>query len=169
MERKCEEEQETVIIRTAEPADFEEVRVLEELEFSFHRKARPDYFRDLRNSYSEEEFTELLSHPCPIALVAIKGGKLAGICFGIIEETSGNSVCKPRRIAFIQDVVTRPEYRGRGIATALMEKARRQAIQAGAVSMELCAWGFNEKALRLYDKMGMKVQYYRMEEDLANG
>lgn len=32
--------------------------------------------------------------------------------------------------------------------------------------MELCVWNFNEQALRFYEKLGMKVQYLRMEEEL---
>lgn len=31
--------------------------------------------------------------------------------------------------------------------------------------MELCVWNFNTEAIRLYEKMGMQVQYYRMEEN----
>lgn len=58
---------------------------------------------------------------------------------------------------------------GKGIAAALMAEARKQAQHAGAVSLELCVWNFNESALRLYEKLGMKVQFLRMEDDLKNG
>ena len=157
------------VIRGAAPEDFEGVRALEELDFSFHAQARPDYFRELQCSYTREEFEILLAHPCPIALVAVEKETIAGLCFGTLEDSPGNSVCRPRRFALIQDLVTLPEYRGRGIATAPLARAREQAVQAGAVSLELCAWAFNERALRLYEKAGLKVQYYRMEMDLRNG
>lgn len=157
------------VIRGAVPEDFEAVRVLENLDFSAHAQARPDYFREGQVLYSRQEYEALLAHPCPIALVAEEAGAVAGLCFGFVTDHPGDAFCKPRRFALIQGLVTLPEYRGRGIATALLARAREQAVQAGAVSLELCAWAFNERALRLYEKAGLKVQYYRMEMDLRNG
>lgn len=104
-------------IRRAVRGDYAAVRVLEELEFGVHRRARPDYFEPLENSYPEEEFEELLADPCPICWVAVQDGTVVGLCFGKIGKTTGNP-------------------------------------------------GFNAGAVRLYEKMGMRVQYYRMEEDL---
>lgn len=156
-----------VVIRKAAHGDYLAVSALEELEFGIHREARPDYFKSVKNSYTEEEFEEFLTHSCPICWLAIQDGVVVGLCFGKIEKTSENPVCKSRLVAFIQDVVTLPEYRGRGIATALMAKAREQAQKEGAVSIELCVWNFNAEAIRLYEKMGLRVQYYRMEENFA--
>lgn len=160
-------EQKKVYIRPAEPEDFEAVRVLENLDCSVHAQARPDYFRDGQADYSREEFETLLSRPCPIALVAEENGAVVGLCFGFVTEHPGDSFCKPRRFALIQDLVTAPACRGKGIATALLGHARLMAAQAGAVSMELCVWAFNETARALYEKAGMRVQYYRMEMDLT--
>jgi len=58
----------------------------------------------------------------------------------------------------------RPQYRGRGIASSLIRKARQLAIAGNAEALELCVWNFNTDALHLYEKLGMQVQYYRMEE-----
>lgn len=156
-----------MVIRKAVRGDYAQVRALEELEFGLHRRERPDYFNALENSYTQEEFEELLADPCPICWVAVQDETVVGLCFGKIGKTSGNPVCKSRLVAFIQDIVTLPDYRGRGIATALMSRARQQAVNEGAASMELCVWSFNADAVRLYEKMGMRVQYYRMEEDLS--
>lgn len=154
-----------LVIRKAKFDDYAAVSALEELEFEIHREARPDYFRSLENSYSKAEFEELLACPCPISWVAVQDETVVGLCFGKIEKTE-NLVCKSRLVAFIQDIVTLPEYRGKGIATALMAKAREQALNEGAASIELCVWNFNTEAIRLYEKMGMRVQYYRMEDNL---
>lgn len=59
-----------------------------------------------------------------------------------------------------------PEFGGREVATALISRAREQAVQEHAVSLELCVWNFNEQALRLYQNMGMEVQFLRLEERL---
>lgn len=153
-------------IRRAEPEDYQAVSALEELEFRVHRQARPDYFHAAEESYSRKEYEEQLGLACPIAWLAQLDENVVGLCFGKIDETPDNPVCKTRKVAFIQDLATLPEYRGRGIATALMARAREQAVAEKADSLELCVWNFNENALKLYERMGMKVQYYRLEERL---
>lgn len=153
-----------MMICGAKISDYDSVSVLEEMEYNLHRQARPDYFKDLEKSYAREEFEELLGLPCPIALTAVLNRAIIGICFGKIDMTPENEVCKSRRVAFIQDLVVLPEFRGKGVAGLLMEKARELAVKEGAVGMELCVWNFNEQALRFYEKLGMKVQYLRMEE-----
>ena len=158
----------TLVIRKAEKKDYQSVKELEELVFKEYRLARPDYFKNLEDSYTKEEFEKLLSLPCPIAWVAVCEQRIVGLCFGKIYETPENLVCKARKVAYIEDLVTLPEYRSQGVAAKLISKSRKQAIDEGAESLELCVWNFNEKALKLYEKLGMQVQYYRMEEKLRS-
>lgn len=106
-----------------------------------------DYFNS-QADYTKQEFKELLMHPTPIPLVAVCDD------------------CKGRKIAVIEDLFTLSEYRGRGIASSLLKKAREQAIAENAETLELCVWDFNTDAIHLYEKLGMQVQYYRMEERL---
>ncbi len=152
-----------ITIRNAEYADYEVVKALEDSVFEFHRQARPDYF-NTQACYTKQEYEELLMHSAPISLVAVCDEQIIGICFGKIEQTSGNSFCKGRKIAVIEDLFVRPQYRGRGIASSLIRKARQLAIAGNAEALELCVWNFNMDALYLYEKLGMQVQYYRMEE-----
>lgn len=154
-------------IRRAAWEDYAAVLPLEELVFRQHQAARPDYFRGEGSGYSREEYGALLRRPCPIAWVAEAAGTVAGLCFGRIEETEGNAFCRPRRVAFLEDLAVLPPYRGHGMATALLRRAREQAREAGADSLELCVWAFNRAALRLYARAGFRVQYYRMEEALG--
>lgn len=154
-----------ITIRNATNEDYEIIKKLEDALFLLHKEVRLDYFQE-QAEYSKEEYEELLKHPAPIHLVAIYKEQIVGICFGRIEKTSGNSFCRGRKIAMIEDVFTLPEYRGRGIASLMMKKAREQAMEAGAESLELCVWNFNTEAIHLYEKLGMKVQYCRMEERL---
>lgn len=152
-------------IRNAVPADYEKVKPLEDSLFQIHRQARPDYFQE-QSQYTKQEFEALLAVPSPIPLVAVCDGQIAGICFGKIVQTAGNFFCKKRKIAVIEDLFTLPEYRQRGIASALLKKARNLAIAENAETLELCVWDFNTDALHLYKKLGMQVQYCRMEDRL---
>lgn len=67
---------ENIVIRDARLPDYDQVSVLEEVEYRLHREARPDYFKDLEKSYTREEFEELLGLPCPIALAAVFDGRV---------------------------------------------------------------------------------------------
>lgn len=165
-EREKQRADASLVIRKAETADYEEVKLLEELLFGIHRQERPDYFKKVEDSYSRKEFEELLASPSAITWVAVYNGCIVGICFGKITETKESQICKSRKIAFIEDLVTLREYRGNGIATALIARAREQAAAEGAEALELCVWNFSTEALRLYERLGMKVQYYRMEGKL---
>ncbi len=154
-------------IRNAKPEDYEMVKVLENLLFLVHQNARPDYFNSQAEyKYTKQEFEDLLLHSSPISLVAVCDEQIVGICFGKIEQTPMSSFCKKRKIAVIEDLFTLPEYRRKGIASSLVKKAREQAIAENAETLELCVWGFNTDGMHLYEKLGMKVQYYRMEEHL---
>lgn len=163
----CDNKKSFVSIRKADTADYEHIRVLENLLFGLHCQNRSDYFRD-EVDYSREEYEELLEESCPVAWIALDGEKIIGMCFGKIEDTSGNTYCKPRRIALIEDMFVLPEYRGKGVATALMEKVMEQAKEKAAVSLELCVWDFNENARQFYEKLGMKIQYDRLELDILH-
>lgn len=154
---------EDIIIRKAKISDYDSVNVLEEMIFDIHRQAKPDYFKNLDQSYSKAEFEELLSCSGSIALVAVRDETVAGICFGKIEAVPENQFCRSRKIAFIQDLAVLPDFQGEGIAAALMDKAREQAKKENAVSIELCVWNFNEGAIQFYEKQGMNTQYIRME------
>lgn len=50
-----------------------------------------------------------------------------------------NLVCKSRKVVFIEDLVTLPEYRSQGVAIMLITEARNQAVDENAETPEaLC-------------------------------
>lgn len=118
-----DEAQKNWVIRKAVLDDYAAVKALQDMVFAIHRKARPDYFKSMENSYTKAEFEELLAHPCPICWLAVEGETIVGLSFGKVEETQGNSTCKSRLVVFIEDLVTLQEYWGKGIGTQLMTKA----------------------------------------------
>ena len=152
-----------VTVRRAEPEDYAAVRALNAMDFRHHQQARPDCFRADGVDYRQEQFTRLLAHPAPIAWVAEAEGRVVSLCLGTVKLVEGTALRRPRRVAVVEDLATLPEFRGRGIASALLERARRQAAELGAEALELCVWGFNQNARRLYEDFGMTVQYTRME------
>jgi diamine N-acetyltransferase len=54
-------------------------------------------------------------------------------------------------------------FRGNGLGRLMFEKAIEFTKKAGAVSLELGVWEFNETAIKFYEAMGMKTQARKME------
>ncbi len=152
-------------IRNVQEKDYEQIKRLENTIFEFHRKHRPDYFCE-HADYTRKEFEELLKLPASMAFVATLEEEIVGICFGKIEKRRGNTYCKERKIAVIDDLFVLPKYRGCGIASNLVKAVHEKAMVERAETLELCVWGFNSSAIQFYEKLGMKVQFLRMEQPL---
>jgi len=58
---------------------------------------------------------------------------------------------------YICGVALYPEYRGRGIGTQLMDRARQQAMQNGFNKLSLVAFEQNAGSVRLYQRLGFRI------------
>ncbi len=65
--------------------------------------------------------------------------------------------------AFIEDFVVDSQCRFKGIGRKLFEKAKEQAKEWKATSLELNVWEVNKEAECFYNRMGLKVKSRRME------
>lgn len=70
---------------TCRKKDYEQIKRLENAIFEFHRKHRPDYFRE-HADYTRKEFEALLRLSVSMAFVATLEEEIVGICFGKIEK-----------------------------------------------------------------------------------
>jgi GNAT superfamily N-acetyltransferase len=100
-------------------------------------------------------------------LLAVAGEDIVGTCLGIKYETGG----------WIRQFGVIPAWRGKGIATAILREAFIKFRMRGYARVGLGMEADNKQALRLYDRVGMKVlrQYdeyrkvYTPEKDMAAG
>jgi mycothiol synthase len=79
--------------------------------------------------------------------LAIGAGEIVGTCLGIKYETEG----------WIRQFGVVPAWRGKGIATAMLLHAFQAFRERGYDRVGLGMEAENERALRLYDRVGMKV------------
>lgn len=81
------------------------------------------------------------------AFVAQRAGELVGLVHFLFHPSTSSiaSVC------YLQDVFTAPAARGEGVATALIERVRQEAEQAGASRLYWQTHEGNAVARRLYD------------------
>lgn len=106
----------------------------------------------------------LMGHPeRGFYLVAEADGVLAG-CLLITYEWSD---WRNKMFWWIQSVYVKPEFRGRGIYSALDEKVKELAAQAGNIcGFRLYVHRSNTRAQEVYRSLGMEETQYLVYEDM---
>lgn len=84
-------------------------------------------------------------------IVAEEDGKIVSTCTCIIVL---NMTHGPRSYAFVENVVTDSEYRGRGLATACLDKAKEIAKAENCYRLILMTGSKLESTLNLYRRAG---------------
>jgi GNAT superfamily N-acetyltransferase len=88
--------------------------------------------------------------PCAEVLIAEARGEVAG--FALFFHNYSTFVGKPG--LYVEDVFVRPQFRGRGLGTALFRRMARIAVDRGCARMEWAVLDWNEPALNFYRKIG---------------
>ncbi|MFE1364586.1 GNAT family N-acetyltransferase [Streptomyces anulatus] len=83
-----------------------------------------------------------------VVLVALLGGAAAG-CLVVTSQADGQSE--------IKRLWTDPEFRGRGIASALLDAALAHAAENGVATVRLSVWEWRTGAIALYERLGFTV------------
>lgn len=151
------------LIRKIELTDYEKVDLLMQQLHKEHVIGRPDLYVDMEHPYSKKEFEQLIGNEHVIALLAEEENRALGICFVSMKDKSGMIKMKT---AYMDDLVVDQNYRNQGIAKRLFKEAERIAIEKGAKRLDLMVWSFNEKAIKLYESLGMKPQRFIYEKPL---
>lgn len=68
--------------------------------------------------------------------------------------------------AFIYDIIISDEFQGRGLGRGLMMGLENEARKKGASRMALHVFGFNDRAIRLYQSLGYLTTDLSMEKRL---
>lgn len=107
---------------------------------------------------------ERLARDEAIIFLAEEGGKTLGF---ILLYAMFSSLI-PGPILILNDLFVVPQARGRNVGHALLERARRHAVETGARRIELATHMDNRGAQRLYESLGYKrdVHFYYYGLDL---
>ena len=97
---------------------------------------------------------ERLSRGDSVIFLAIEGSAAAG--FVQLYPLFSSTATRPGRLWLLNDLFVTPEARGRGVARALMERARALAAQTGATGLFLQTARENAPAQRLYEALGYR-------------
>ncbi len=129
-----------------------------------HHDIRPDIFRKGAMKYDAAALEDLLQEPDKPIFVAQEAGQVLAYCFCQVRSVE-NSVFKPRRELYIDDLCVDEAYRGKGIAGALYRHGVEYAKAQGCGYVTLNVWRGNQ-AEDFYTHMGLRPRNIMMEQPL---
>lgn len=123
-----------------------ELTELLELYLHLHEESVPENTEHLRQTWNT-----IIRDENHHIIVKIVNGKIVSSCVCVIIPNLTRNV---RPYAFIENVVTHAEYRGKGYATECLNYAKEIAEKADCYKMMLLTGSKDRKTLDFYEKAG---------------
>ena len=127
-------------------AKYEDLKDILELYLHLHESSVPE-----ENELLKSTWNEIINDKNHHLIVCEKDGKIVSSCVCVVIPNLTRNV---RPYAFIENVVTHAEYRGKGYATACLDFAKQTAVQAGCYKLMLLTGSKEEKTLDFYRNAG---------------
>lgn len=134
-------------VRAARPADFAAIADLTVGVYVAEGYAGPHYVDTLADVPGRAASTELI--------VAEHGGRIVGAVALASHGTPYAELAGPGEAVFRMLVVD-PDWRGAGVATALVQECLRRARESGHRAMVICTEPHMHAAHRLYQRLGFR-------------
>lgn len=131
---------------TIREAREEDLDALLELYLDLHERSVPDHDGRLHDTWER-----ILADRDHHLIVCERDGAIVSSCVCVIIPNLTRGV---RPYAFVENVVTRADARGRGYATACLDHARMLARKSGCYKMMLLTGSHDPKTLDLYRHAG---------------
>lgn len=131
---------------------------------------RPVLAAEVLEHFSTAAVATLLVRPATVFIVA----EVAGHLVGFVQLTSGatNNAIGPASAVELDRLYVLPRFNGRGVGTALLQRAREWSMAQRAVTLWLTAWVGNHHALAYYARRGFAdvgaTTYTFQDEDFEN-
>ena len=128
-----------------------------------HHQIRPDLFRAGAQKYDEAALKKLLSDETRPIIAGVIDDKMVGYAFCILQEIKNDPVLCDRKTLYIDDLCVDENVRGGGVAQAIYQGVLAYARDIHCDAVTLNVWCGNDRALRFYEKCGLKPQKIGME------
>lgn len=149
-------------IRFAKKDDVNDLLELLRYVLMVHHQLNPSIFKTNNSKYDVDALYELIEKR---QIIVYDDGILKGHLFYYLNEFEESGYMHKRKELYVDDLVVKEDYQRQRIAQNLYNNIRKIAKLLGANYITLNVWNGN-KALDFYQKMGLKVRYYEMEEEL---
>ena len=131
------------MIREARQSDLDAILVLY---LYLHEDTIPE-----KDEHLKETWMQIIEDPNHHMIVKEVDGKIVSSCVCVIIPNLTRNI---RPYAFVENVVTHEDYRGRGIAGECLDYAREIALKENCYKMMLLTGSKKPETLHFYEKAG---------------
>lgn len=133
-----------------------------------HQEALPHIYRAAFRHTQEaiDWLAPYIEQDDKLLLVAEQQEQIAGVLLASIWEPPDRPHRIPRRFVHVNTLDVTAAHRRRGVGQILMREVERWAREQGLSEIELNVWAFNDKALRLYERLGYQAEYHHLLKQL---
>lgn len=152
----------SVRIRQATLDDFGAINALVQPVHDDHVAAHPEQFRLTGSAFPIERLTDLLAVGTSCLLVAQIGGDIVGFLAATVREAPPFPALVQRKTVYVDIVAVSEGVRGQGIGSHMMQRTIDWARSQRIGELELNVFDFNDRAIKFYERLGMKSKSRRM-------
>ncbi len=145
-----------IVISKLEMEDVKEAAKLVASLADYTLDKRPDIFIPNYENW-ESNLRERIESSDYHMIVAKEDNNIVGTCVAEIKHLGDDEVTKRRDILFIEYIIVKDEYKRLGIGTAMLNHMKEFVKKNNIPSLELTVWGYNEDAIKFYNK-NLKVK-----------
>lgn len=156
----------SVIVRTAKKNELDCINELRKMVNELHVNGRPDVFRQGFCEELKQYVYNKYDDPNSDVLAAIMNNVICG--YAIVEyiERPQSPYNNSRKFYHIEEFGVDENARRKGVATALIDFMKKDALTRGYKKIELNMWEFNDGALTFYEKVGFRTYRRYLDMDL---
>jgi ribosomal protein S18 acetylase RimI-like enzyme len=153
----------TLRVRRARAEDAALVSSLNADVQALHAAALPHRFKSpTAETFPPAEAAELLNNPATLAFIAEIDSVPAGYAYAEKMAQPETSFRHAYEMVYIHHVSVRPQFRRRGVGTALLAAVRTAASDAGLTLIALDVWTFNDVARAFFARHGFTAYNERL-------
>ena len=145
-----------IVISKLEMEDVKEAAKLVASLADYTLDKRPDIFIPNYENW-ESNLRDRIESSDYHMIVAKEDNNIVGTCVAEIKHLGDDEVTKRRDILFIEYIIVKDEYKRLGIGTSMLNHMKEFVKKNNIPSLELTVWGYNEDAIKFYNK-NLKVK-----------
>lgn len=153
-----------MIIKKAALKDYEEVFKLFCEVQNIHNSLYPGIFKKAsKKTMSKKIFKQYLNDRKNSILIAYDKNSPVGYIYITIKPKANSPIHFKPRAVYINHICVTEKFRGKGVATKLIDQIIKLAKSKNIYTIQLDVWAMNKNAKNSFNKLGFKTFNEKME------
>jgi ribosomal protein S18 acetylase RimI-like enzyme len=154
-------------IRVAEMNDRTSLEELFREEFEYHKNLIPDLFGTPEILVSEKWLESVIDNNKIHLLVSEYEKEIVGAILFSIVKNPKDDILKDREFGYIEEMIVKESFRGKGIGKKLLNHAIEDFKSRGIKELEIDVWDNNKIGKGFYEGQEFKTIRKRMKKDIV--